>query len=74
LLEIDEVLESAVVGSPHPIKGQEVKAFVVLVPVLMEQKNSPIKFSIIAENIWHHIKFQGLLNLLPNFLKRSAVK
>src|SRR6185295_18074815 len=31
LLEIDEVLESAVVGSPHPIKGQEVKAFVVLV-------------------------------------------
>ena len=32
LLEIDEVLESAVVGSPHPVKGQEVKAFVVLVP------------------------------------------
>lgn len=32
LLEIDEVLESAVVGSPHPIKGQEVKAFIVLVP------------------------------------------
>jgi acetyl-CoA synthetase len=31
LLEIDEVLESAVVGSPHPIKGQEVKAFIVLV-------------------------------------------
>ena len=32
LLELDEVLESAVVGSPHPIKGQEVKAFVVLTP------------------------------------------
>ena len=32
LLEIEEVLESAVIGSPHPIKGQEVKAFVVLVP------------------------------------------
>lgn len=30
LLEVDEVLESAVVGSPHAIKGQEVKAFVVL--------------------------------------------
>ena len=30
LLEVDEVLESAVVGSPHDIKGQEVKAFVVL--------------------------------------------
>ncbi len=32
LLELDEVLESAVVGSPHPIRGQVVKAFVVLVP------------------------------------------
>ena len=74
LLEIDEVLESAVVGSPHPIKGQEVKAFVVLVPVWMATKNSRIKFSIIAENIWRLIKFQGFLNLLLNFLKRSAVK
>ena len=32
LLEVDEVLESAVVGSPHAIKGHEVKAFVVLTP------------------------------------------
>lgn len=32
LLEVEEVLESAVVGSPHPVKGQEVKAFIVLVP------------------------------------------
>jgi len=30
LIELDEVLESAVVGSPHSIKGQEVKAFVIL--------------------------------------------
>jgi len=30
LLEIDEILESAVVGSPHPIRGQEVKAYIVL--------------------------------------------
>lgn len=30
LLEIEEVLESAVVGSPHAVKGQEVKAFIVL--------------------------------------------
>ncbi|QEC66980.1 AMP-binding protein [Panacibacter ginsenosidivorans] len=30
LIEIEEVLESAVVGSPHALKGQEVKAFVVL--------------------------------------------
>lgn len=30
LLEHDAVLESAVVASPHPVKGYEVKAFVVL--------------------------------------------
>lgn len=30
LLEHDAVLESAVVGSPHPIKGFEVKAFIIL--------------------------------------------
>jgi len=34
LLELDEVLESAVIGSPHPVKGQEVKAFIVLIPGL----------------------------------------
>ena len=30
LLEHEAVLESAVVGSPHPIKGYEVKAFIIL--------------------------------------------
>lgn len=30
LLEAGHILESAVVGSPHPIKGYEIKAFVVL--------------------------------------------
>lgn len=32
LLEHDAVVESAVVGSPHPVKGFEIKAFVVLTP------------------------------------------
>lgn len=31
LLEHESVAESAVVGSPHPVKGLEVKAFVVLI-------------------------------------------
>ncbi len=35
LLEMDEVLESAAVGSPHAVKGQEVKAFAVLTPGVM---------------------------------------
>ena len=30
LLEHDAVLESAVVGSPHPVRGHEVKAFLIL--------------------------------------------
>ncbi len=30
LLEHNQILESAVVGSPHPVKGFEVKAFVIL--------------------------------------------
>ena len=38
LLELDEVLESAVVGSPHSVRGQEVKAFVVLTPGALESK------------------------------------
>lgn len=32
LLEHDAIIESAVVGSPHPVKGYEIKAFVILAP------------------------------------------
>ena len=49
LLEIDEVLESAVVGSPHPIKGQEVKAFVVLVPDTVANKE-------LSDKIFHYCR------------------
>ncbi len=49
LIEVDEVLESAVVGSPHPIKGQEVKAFVVLVPDVIATKE-------LSHKIFHYCK------------------
>jgi acetyl-CoA synthetase len=49
LIELDEVLESAVVGSPHPIKGQEVKAFVVLVPDVTATKE-------LSHKIFHYCK------------------
>src|SRR6187401_1752262 len=49
LLEIDEVLESAVVGSPHPIKGQEVKAFVVLVQDTVANKE-------LSDKIFHYCR------------------
>jgi len=32
LIEHESVIESAVVGSPHPVKGFEVKAFVIIKP------------------------------------------
>jgi acyl-coenzyme A synthetase/AMP-(fatty) acid ligase len=49
LIELDEVLESAVVGSPHPIRGQEVKAFVVLIPDTTATKE-------LADKIFHYCK------------------
>ena len=49
LLELDEVLESAVVGSPHPIKGQEVKAFVVLIPGVEAGKE-------LSDKIFHYCR------------------
>ena len=49
LLELDEVLESAVVGSPHPVRGQEVKAFVVLTPGVSGSKQ-------LADKIFHYCK------------------
>jgi acetyl-CoA synthetase len=74
LLEIDEVLESAVVGSPHPIKGQEVKAFVVLVPVSDGTKELSIKFSIIAENILAPYKVPRLLEFVTELPKTISGK
>jgi len=43
LLELEEVLESAVVGSPHPLKGQEVKAFVVLTPGRLDNEELALR-------------------------------
>jgi acyl-coenzyme A synthetase/AMP-(fatty) acid ligase len=49
LLEVPEVLESAVVGSPHPIKGFEIKAFVVL-------KNAGLGDEALAHKIFHYCR------------------
>jgi acetyl-CoA synthetase len=49
LLELEEVLESAVVGSPHAIRGQEVKAFVVLT-------HSATANGQLADTIFHYCK------------------
>jgi len=49
LLELDEVLESAVVGSPHPIRSQEVKAFIVLTSGVTATEE-------LANKIFHYCK------------------
>ena len=74
LLEIDEVLESAVVGSPHPIKGQEVKAFVVLVPGMNGSKE-------LSDKIFHYCrkhlapyKVPGLIEFVTELPKTISGK
>jgi len=62
LLEVDEVLESAVVGSPHPIKGQQIKAFVVLTPGVTANKE-------LSEKIFNYCKTRLSPYKLPRLLE-----
>jgi len=62
LLELDEVLESAVVGSPHPVKGQVVKAFVVLTPGVSGSKQ-------LADTIFHYCKNKLATYKVPRILE-----
>jgi len=62
LLEIDEILESAVVGSPHSLKGQEVKAFVVLTPNVERSKE-------IAEKIFSYCRIHLAPYKVPRLLQ-----
>lgn len=49
LLEHEHILESAVVGSPHPIKGHEVKAFVIL-------SGTALPSQALADDIFSHCR------------------
>ena len=62
LLELDEVLESAAVGSPHSVKGQVVKAFVVLRPGVTESKH-------VADRIFHYCKDKLASYKVPRILE-----
>jgi acyl-coenzyme A synthetase/AMP-(fatty) acid ligase len=62
LLEIEEVLESAVVGSPHAIKGQEIKAFIVL--------NKDISnHNTLAEKIFSHCRQKMAPYKMPRIIE-----
>lgn len=62
LLEVEEVLESAVVGSPHPVRGQAVKAFVVLVP-------GTVASSALADKIFAYCKKHLAPYKIPRLLE-----
>ena len=62
LLELDEVLESAVVGSPHSVRGQEVKAFVVLTPGALESKQ-------LADRVFQYCKNKLASYKVPRILE-----
>ena len=74
LLELDEVLESAVVGSPHPIKGQEVKAFVVLVPGVEAGKELSDKIFHYCKNHLAPYKVPGLIEFVTELPKTISGK
>lgn len=74
LLEVDEVLESAVVGSPHPIKGQEVKAFVVLVPGTDKNKELAHKIFTYCKKHLAAYKVPRIIEFVPELPKTISGK
>jgi acetyl-CoA synthetase len=62
LLEVPEVLESAVVGSPHPVKGHEIKAFVVL-------KQGVLPDADLASRIFTHCRSHMAPYKMPRILE-----
>ena len=62
LLEVPDVLESAVVGSPHPVKGYEVKAFVVL-------KSGATAGEALARQIFDHCRHHMAPYKMPRIIE-----
>jgi acetyl-CoA synthetase len=74
LLEVDEVLESAVVGSPHAIKGQEVKAFVVLTPGIIANQELSDKIFGYCKSKLASYKVPRILEFVPELPKTISGK
>jgi acetyl-CoA synthetase len=74
LLEVDEVLESAVVGSPHAIKGQEVKAFVVLTPGVSANQELSDKIFGYCKSRLAAYKVPRILEFVPELPKTISGK
>ena len=74
LLEVDEVLESAVVGSPHAIKGQEVKAFIVLTPGITANQELSDKIFGYCKSRLAPYKLPRVLEFVPDLPKTISGK
>lgn len=74
LLEVDEVLESAVVGSPHAIKGQEVKAFIVLTPGVLANRELSDKIFGFCKNRLAAYKVPRILEFVSELPKTISGK
>ena len=74
LLEIDEVLESAVVGSPHAVKGQEVKAFVVLTPGVLGNEELSNKIFGYCKSRLAAYKVPRIIEFVPDLPKTISGK
>jgi acetyl-CoA synthetase len=74
LLEMDEILESAVVGSPHSIKGQEIKAFIVLVKGIPVTKELANKVFAYCKNRLAPYKIPRIIEFVPDLPKTISGK
>lgn len=74
LLEMDEILESAVVGSPHPIKGQEIKAFIVLVNNSAVTRELADKIFAYCKNRLAPYKIPRIIEFVPDLPKTISGK
>ncbi|MCA9687498.1 MAG: acetyl-coenzyme A synthetase, partial [Myxococcales bacterium] len=75
LIAIDEIAEAAVVGYPHPVKGQGVHAYVVLQPGVSDDLDSLSKkaHATVRESIGAHARVDRL-QFVPGLPKTRSGK
>ena len=74
LLEHESVLESAVVGSPHPIKGFEIKAFIIVHPNYAPSKGLADEIFAFARKNIAPYKSPRIIEFVPELPKTISGK
>jgi acetyl-CoA synthetase len=74
LLEHPSVMESAVVGSPHPVRGNEIKAFIILAEgYIPEEKLAKDLFAYCRMNLARY-KMPRIIQFVPSLPKTTSGK